>query len=275
MAARESRSGGDSSAHAKGAAAPRKPFETLRALALAVLLALGIRSFIVEPFKIPSGSMIPTLLVGDYILVNKFAYGVREPFTGRLLIGLGEPERGDVIVFRYPDDPRIDYIKRVVGVPGDLIEIRVGRLWVNGQIVDRVSEGEFRYFDHLHDKDVVKRRYREIATNGAEYTVIRNLRTTNVMQSPRWRVPPDRYFMMGDNRDNSRDSRLWNNPYVAPEQVKGKAFRVHWSWVVGGGQNAERGFIADFLNTVWRVVSFQIEEVRWGRIGRKVGGAAD
>ena len=142
MAARESRSGGEPSGRGKGAAAPRKPFETLRALALAVLLALGIRAFIVEPFKIPSGSMIPTLLVGDYILVNKFAYGVREPFSGRLLVGLGEPARGDVIVFRYPDDPRIDYIKRVVGVPGDVVEIREGRLWVNGQIVDRVSEGE-------------------------------------------------------------------------------------------------------------------------------------
>ena len=137
-----------------------------------------------------------------------------------------------------------------------------------------VADEELAHYRTIHEL-VVKRRYREIATNGTEYTVIRNLRTTNVMQSPRWRVPPDRYFMMGDNRDNSRDSRLWNNPYVAPEQVKGKAFRVHWSWVVGGGQSAERGFIADFVNTVWRVVSFQIEEVRWGRIGRKVDGAAD
>jgi signal peptidase I len=278
MAAKEPRSGRESNGQGgqrTGAEAQRKPFETLRALALAVVLALGIRAFIVEPFKIPSGSMIPTLLVGDYILVNKFAYGIREPFSGRLLLGLGEPERGDVMVFRYPDDPRIDYIKRVVGLPGDLVEIREGRLWVNGQVVDRVSEGEYSYFDYVHDKDVIKRRYRELAQNGAEYTVIRNLRPTNVMQSPRWRVPPDRYFMMGDNRDNSRDSRLWNNPYVSPEQVKGKAFRVHWSWVVGGGQSAERGFIVDFLNTVWRVISFQIEEVRWERVGRKVDGPAD
>jgi len=182
---------------------------------------------------------------------------VREPFSGRLLIGLGEPARGDVIVFRYPDDPRIDYIKRVVGVPGDLIEIREGRLWVNGQIVDRVSEGEFRYFDHLHDKDVVKRRYREIATNGAEYTVIRNLRTTNVMQSPRWRVPPDRYFMMGDNRDHSKDGRVWGTIRLA--EMKGPAFIIYWSWNFKGG----------WLEVLNPITWFTVEK-RWSRLGNPV-----
>ena len=260
---------------APDAVAEKRPFETLRALALAVLLALGIRSFVVEPFKIPSGSMIPTLLVGDYIIVNKFSYGVREPFTGKLLIPLGEPQRGDVIVFRYPDNESIDYIKRIVGVAGDLIEIREGRLWVNGQVQDRVADGEFRYVDYQHGKDVVKRRYREIAEGGVEYSVIRNLRPVGVGSERRWRVPERRYFMMGDNRDNSRDSRLWNHPFVSPEQIKGKAVRVHWSWVVGGPQTAGRSFVADFLNTLWRVITFQVEEVRWDRVGRPVDGLAD
>ncbi len=253
----------------------RRPFETVRALAIAVVLALGIRSFVVEPFKIPSGSMIPTLLVGDYIIVNKFAYGVREPFSGRLLIPVSKPKRGDVVVFRYPDNPRIDYIKRIVGIPGDKVEIREGRLWVNGQVVDRIPEGEFVYFDYQQRSDVVKRRYREIAADGTEYTVIQNLRPPSVSHTRQWIVPPDRYFMMGDNRDNSRDSRLWDNPFVSPEQIKGHAVRVHWSWVVGPAGGVERGFLADFLNTLWRVLTFQVEEVRWHRIGRRVGGLAD
>ncbi len=265
----------DSQEQERGAPAEKRPFETLRALALAVLLSLGIRSFVVEPFKIPSGSMIPTLLVGDYIIVNKFAYGVRWPIGGDLLLPFGEPERGDVIVFRYPDNPSIDYIKRIIGLPGDLIEIREGRLWVNGQVQDRVADGEFRYHDYQQDREVIKRRYREIARGGVEYSVIRNLRASGVGSERRWRVPEQRYFMMGDNRDNSRDSRLWNNPFVSPEQIKGKAVRVHWSWVVGGTQTADRSFVADFLNTLWRVITLQVEEVRWDRVGRRLDGLAD
>ena len=255
--------------------AKKRPFETLRALALAVLLALGIRSFIVEPFKIPSGSMIPTLLVGDYIIVNKFAYGVREPFGGRLLFGGDTPDRGDVIVFRYPDDPRIDYIKRVIGLPGDKLAMRDGRLWMNGQPMDRVAEGEFSYYDHRTKREIVKRRYREIAANGAEYTVVRELHPRGLVRDREWEVPEGRYFMMGDNRDDSKDSRLWQNPFVSPEQIKGKAVRVHWSWVIGGSSSPERGFLLDFLDTLWRVATFQIEEVRWHRIGRSVSGLAD
>ena len=253
----------------------RNPFETVRALALAVLLALGIRSFLVEPFKIPSGSMIPTLLVGDYIIVNKFAFGVRDPFGGRLLIAVGEPKRGDVIVFRYPDNPSIDYIKRIVGMPGDKIEMVEGRLWVNGQIVDRVGEGEYSYHDYQHGTEVVKRRYREIAPDSTEYTVIRSLHPVGMKYARQWTVPDNRYFMMGDNRDNSRDSRLWDNPFVAPEQIKGRAIRVHWSWVVGPAGGGERGFVADLLNTLWRVATLQVEEIRWDRVGRRVDGLAD
>ncbi len=252
-----------------------KPFETVRALALAVVLALGIRSFLVEPFKIPTGSMIPTLLVGDYIIVSKFSYGVRDPFAGKLLLPIDEPQRGDVVVFRYPDNPSIDYIKRIVGMPGDKIEIRDGRVWVNGQIVDRIAEGDYRYFDFQQGRDIVKLRFREIAPDGTEYTVIHSQQPLGLGHTRQWIVPRERYFMMGDNRDNSRDSRLWDNPFVSPEQIKGRAIRVHWSWVVGPAGGAERGFVADLLNTLWRMITLQIEEVRWNRIGRPVDGLAD
>jgi signal peptidase I len=217
--------------------------------------------------------MIPTLLVGDYIIVNKFAYGVREPFSGTQLLPAGEPARGDVVVFRFPDDESIDYIKRIIGLPGDKIEMRDGRLWINGQIVDRVADGEFVYEDYRRHTEVHKRLYREINPEGTEYNVLRNQRPMGVAYTRQWTVPENRYFMMGDNRDDSRDSRLWNNPFVRPEQIKGKAVRVHWSWVVGGGSQ-ERGFILDFLHTLWQVITFQVEEIRWDRIGRSVPGPA-
>lgn len=265
----------------KAIKAEKNPFETLRALVFAILIALGIRSFVVEPFKIPSGSMIPTLLVGDYILVNKFAYGVRLPRSGKLLIPVGEPERGDVVVFRYPDDPRIDYIKRIIGMPGDLVEMRDGRLWVNGQVVDRDSRQDYSYMDYNRSRERHKRIYREINADDVAYNIVLNPENLLRPQSSsrawigRWEVPQDGYFMMGDNRHDSKDSRLWGNSFVSPEQIKGRAFRIHWSWVLGGETGAHRGFVEDFLNTLVRVVSFQVEEVRWGRIWRRVDGLAD
>ncbi len=250
--------------------------DTARAVFWAALLALAIRSFVVEPFKIPSGSMIPTLLVGDYVLVNKFAYGLRLPITGTLLFEVGEPERGDVIVFRYPDDPRQDFIKRVIGLPGDRIEIKQGRLFVNGQPIDQVPEGDFLYTRVSTGEEQRTLRFRERNADGAEYTVIRVPPATR-MRGPGgpWIVPPDRYFMMGDNRDNSADSRRWRNHFVAPDQLKGRAFMLHWSWVVDLGPQPERNFLQDLLHTVWSVVSFQVEEVRWDRIGRSISGVAD
>ena len=266
-------SGGDATTRSE-----KRPFETVRALVIAVVVALGIRSFVVEPFKIPSGSMIPTLLIGDYILVNKSAYGVRNPLTGGLFIPTGEPQRGDVVVFRYPDDPRIDYIKRIVGMPGDLVEMRDGRLWVNGQIVDRVAKGEFTVEDPRFRRPEQKRLYKEVAPEGREYNVIRDLAPMPNPRSPTWagswHVPEGAYFMMGDNRDGSKDSRLWKNTFVRPEQIKGKAFMIHWSWVLGGESSAQRGFIEDFLNTIFRVITFQVETIRWDRIGSDVDGLA-
>ncbi len=264
--------------HAQEDAAPAKPrFETLRAVFWAALIALSIRSFVVEPFKIPSGSMIPTLLIGDYVLVNKFAYGVRLPFTGTLLFGERAPQRGDVMVFRFPDDPNQDYIKRLIGLPGDRIQIIDRRLWLNGKLIDRIDEGEYVSPADEPGGAFASVRYLERNPEGAEYTVLQSSGEHPGRADLRgpWLVPEGRFFMMGDNRDNSADSRLWQNPFVSPEQIKGKAFMIHWSWVIASADQAPRSFIGDLLFTVWRVVSFQVEEIRWGRIGHRISGRAD
>jgi len=263
---------------AEDASAEAKPrFETLRAIFWAALIALAIRSFLVEPFKIPSGSMIPTLLVGDYVLVNKFAYGVRLPITGTLLFGESAPARGDVIVFRWPDGPSQDYIKRVVGMPGDRIQIIDRRLWLNGQIVDRIPEGEYNSPPGDSGGARIADRFLERNPEGVEYTILLAKGGTPGEADRRgpWVVPEGHYFMMGDNRDNSLDSRMWKNSFVSPEAIKGKAFMIHWSWVVASAEEAPRSFIGDLLFTAWRVVTFQVEEIRWGRIGHSISGRAD
>jgi signal peptidase I len=257
----------------KGAKVEDKPRgDTFRAFAFAIVLALGVRAFVLEPFKIPSGSMIPTLLVGDYILVNKFAYGIRLPFTGRELVPIGEPSRGDVVVFRFPDNPSLDFIKRVVGVPGDTVALRDGRVWVNGEQVEQQSAGEFTYTDYSAQGEATAERFIERNADGEEYTILRRPGGSLSTQQE-WSVPDGHYFMMGDNRDNSQDSTKWRNTFVSKDQLKGKAFLVHWSWVVDGGRS-EDGFVADFLHTLLKVVTFQVDEIRWSRIGRSVEGLA-
>lgn len=177
--------------------------ENIEAIAVAIVLALFIRAFVVQAFKIPSGSMQNTLLIGDHILVNKFIYGVKIPFTQQTLVPITDPERGDIIVFKFPEDPDKDFIKRVVGIEGDVIEIRNKQLFVNGALTDypqaifndeRVLPGTIQPRDNL-----------EPVT-----------------------VPPDHLFVMGDNRDHSYDSRFWG--FVDLDAVKGKAFIIYWSW---------------------------------------------
>ena len=252
-------------------------FETLRAVFWAAVIALAIRSFVVEPFKIPSGSMIPTLLVGDYVLVNKFAYGVRLPFTGTLLVPVGQPKRGDVMVFRFPDDPSQDFIKRVIGMPGDRIEMRDHHLFINGNAVDDALQGEYKYPASDHAIPPVAQRFVEKNPEGVEYTVLQYAPENVPMHQPTgpWIVPEGQYFMMGDNRDNSKDSRLWQHSFVSPEAIKGKAFLIHWSWVVASNDHTERSFIGDLVFTLWRVITFQVEEIRWHRIFHRVSGQAD
>ena len=200
-----------------------------------ILIVFLLRSFLVEPFKIPSSSMVPTLLVGDFILVNKFTYGIRIPVLNRKVIQIGNPERGDVMVFRFPEDPSLDYIKRVVGVPGDRVEYRNKRLTINGAPVPT------RQIDDYLSKERMQFSKRFVETlNGTEHEILLDEDASASMMPGRafpfagncnynssglaCTVPPGHYFMMGDNRDNSSDSRVWG--FVPDENIVGKAFFI-------------------------------------------------
>ena len=196
---------------------------------LAIVFVL--RSFLFEPFQIPSGSMIPTLQVGDFILVNKFAYGVRLPVVDLKIIPLGDPQPGDVMVFKYPEDPRINYIKRVIGVPGDIITYSVDkRIYINGEPVPE------RW---LKDEVGGLGRSSLFAEQLGEHSYqIRKENNRRLEPTREWIVPEGHYFMLGDNRDNSKDSRYWNDPHIEREfmgmvpdsYIVGKANMIWLSW---------------------------------------------
>ncbi|MBI3479618.1 MAG: signal peptidase I [Nitrosomonadales bacterium] len=204
-----------------------------------ILVVFVIRSFLIEPFKIPSGSMIPTLQVGDFILVNKFTYGVRLPVINQKIVQLSDPQRGDVMVFRYPENPSLDYIKRVVGLPGDTVEYRSKHLWINGIEQPQLAEGDYNYvetglnFVHTEKRlETLGERKHSLLVNPemptvhlgsvAEFPGRANCSYDNELV--RCKVPQGQYFMMGDNRDNSRDSRYWG--FVPDNQIVGKAFFI-------------------------------------------------
>jgi signal peptidase I len=177
--------------------------EYVEAILIALLLALFIRTFVVQAFKIPSGSMLNTLLIGDHILVNKFIYGVKNPLNGNTWIPFKKPGRKDIVVFKYPVNPDQDYIKRVIGVEGDTIEIKDKKVYVNGEL--QVED----YAIFLDNK-----------------VLPANVQSRDNMGPIT--VPGNSLFVMGDNRDNSYDSRFWN--FVDLKAVKGKAFILYWSW---------------------------------------------
>ena len=198
-----------------------------------ILIVFLLRSFLVEPFKIPSSSMVPTLLVGDFILVNKFTYGVRLPVINRKVVQLNDPQRGDVMVFRYPEDPSLDYIKRVVGLPGDRIEYRNKRLTINGrpvpvrQVDDYLSRERMQFSRRfIETLDSVE--HEILIEDDAPAAVLPtraaggncNYNTSGLACT----VPPGHYFVMGDNRDNSSDSRVWG--FVPDENIVGRAFFI-------------------------------------------------
>lgn len=204
-----------------------------------ILVVFLLRSFLVEPFKIPSGSMIPTLLVGDFILVNKYTYGIRLPVINTKVIELNRPERGDVMVFRYPEDPSLDYIKRVVGLPGDKIAYQNKRLSINGEEVALSKQPDYLHPDRLYYSGRFREKLGEIEhdillENDAPAFV------SQVMQFPGrdkciynssgviCEVPPDHYFVMGDNRDASSDSRVWG--FVPDRNIVGKAFLIWFNF---------------------------------------------
>ena len=182
-------------------------------------LVLVLRSFLVEPFQIPSGSMLPTLQIGDFILVNKYHYGIRLPVVGTKVIELNDPKRGDVMVFKYPEDPRINYIKRVVGLPGDRIGYADKRLYINGEPV------ALELLAELPGQRGPRRLFNE-RLGEVEHEIFNDI--TLPRPPIEWVVPEGHYFMVGDNRDNSNDSRYWG--FVPDELIVGKAFAVWMHW---------------------------------------------
>lgn len=177
--------------------------EYVESIVIAIVMALIIKAFFIQAFKIPSGSMIPTLKIGDHILVSKFIYGTKLPFTDKVIIPFKKPVRGDIIVFKYPEDESKDFIKRVIGLPGDTLEVKEKKVYINGNPIEET------YPEH---NDSV------IYPYGIQPRD--NFGPVN--------VPDDSYFVMGDNRDFSLDSRYWG--FVKLNKIKGKAFIIYWSW---------------------------------------------
>ena len=202
--------------------------EWIEPLLIALVVALFVRQFVIEAFKIPSGSMIPTLTIGDHLLVNKFVYGPRIPFTDVRIFTWKEPKRGEIIVFRYPEDESVNYIKRVVGLQGDKVEIRKGKLLINDQptalteiSVPDGSEQSTAY--PFYNKPKVYNEQLGTITHQMQY-----LRDQSSLNFGPLLVPKESVFVMGDNRDNSKDSRVWG--FVKYEKILGRALVIYWSW---------------------------------------------
>jgi signal peptidase I len=266
---RQVSNGAEASAHPSTL---RAVWDQIGTLVLAVVIALGVRSCVVEPFRIPSGSMLPTLLIGDHLFVNRFVYGIKVPFTDYRFPGLREPQRGDVVVFTvardpmrgegpgsvYPADLRPDlptesFVKRIVGMPGDLIEVHDGVVSVNGKLVEQQPTGES--FLDPHGLSFQVRRER---IDGHEHLTLHDPRDSG--RDGLWRVESGRYLMMGDNRDQSFDSRYWGT--VREAEFKGPAFVIYWSWDATGSW-------LSMLNplTWWDLL---LHRMRWNRIGSSV-----
>lgn len=225
----------------KGIEAEPKLTEYARSFFPILLIVFVLRSFIIEPFRIPTGSMRPSLLEGDFILVNKFTYGVRLPLIGKKIFSLNEPKQGDVLVFRYPNNPQVDFIKRVIGVPGDTISYKNKMIYVNGEPLERIflgvtqdNEPSGRRYPVLHYVEKSKVGQHSIYVHSDSGETLKEIT-----------VPSGSYFVMGDNRDNSDDSRVWG--FVPEELILGKAFFIWMSWDNYG------------------------KDVRWSRMGRQIG----
>jgi signal peptidase I len=251
----------------KAHSALRNFWDQFGTLAVAIALALSIRAFVIEPYRIPSGSMLPTLLIGDHLFVNKFIYGIKIPFTDLRLPGIREPERGDVVVFtvategrgifpvdQRPDLPTDQFVKRLVGLPGDTVEVRSGNLYLNGVAVPVKPTGA-----DFQDEAGRSLAVAEEDLGGREHAILDDAR------SPGHDIPPTklaegRYFMMGDNRDYSNDSRFWGTVRLA--DMKGPAFILYWSWDWDGPWS-------QLLNPLhwWELLT---NRMRWDRIGDSI-----
>jgi len=232
-------------------------WETVRTVIYAIVIAIVVRTFAYEPFNIPSSSMVPTLLVGDYLFVSKFSYGYSHyslPFSLPLFSGriFGHPpQRGDVVVFKYPADNRTDYIKRVIGLPGDHLQMIHGELWINGVKVPRVQVDD--YVEHDEAGNTLRvAEYMETLPGGVTHPILRQPGTDDdsMNNTQVYVVPPDHYFMMGDNRDNSADSRILSGVgYVPAENLVGRAEFIFFS--------ARGGALWEVWKWPW--------DIRWGR----------
>lgn len=189
-----------------------------------VFIVLILRSFIAEPFRIPSGSMMPTLLIGDFILVNKFTYGIRLPVLNTKIVELNEPERGDIVVFRFPKQPEVDYIKRVVGLPGDRVAYYNKKVYVNGILAKQASLGAYQGVGQGTNMTGAEHFVENLT--GVEHSIL--VKNGQPSVEGVFVIPKDQYFVMGDNRDNSNDSRYWGT--VPEANLVGKAFFIWMSW---------------------------------------------
>jgi signal peptidase I len=234
-----------------------KVIKEIKSIGLILTVVLVFRSVFFEPFRIPSGSMIPTLMIGDFILVNKFSYGFKVPFSDLSLFGINlnpiyifgksNPDRGDVIVFKYPQDPSINYIKRVVGVPGDKIEIRNKVVYINGTAIKADEVDGKPIMDDMDDKfKNYKLKFYKVKTGAAEHIVQQDSDNYYKTDYQPKTIPKDKFFVMGDNRDFSYDSRFWG--FVKREQVKGRALFVWFSMIFPFGDDA-------FKFRPWRIGS--------------------
>lgn len=230
--------------------------ENIKTIVYAALIAIGIRTFLYEPFNIPSGSMIPTLLVGDYLFVSKFSYGYSRfsfpfsppLFSGRIFGSL--PKRGDVAVFKLPRDTSIDYIKRIIGLPGDTIQMQNGRLYINGKEVPRTPDGT--YTATGDGPSMVLKRYIETLPDGVKHPILSATDDGPLDNTPVYHVPPGYVFGMGDNRDNSLDSRVLNAVgYIPVANLVGKAEFIFFS--------------IDATYPWWEFWEWPFE-IRWGRL---------
>jgi signal peptidase I len=268
MSAPQRRAQPEAAPPAPSATLARRLWDQFGTLLVAVAIALGIRSCVIEPYRIPSESMLPTLLVGDHLFVNKFVYGIKIPFTDLRLPGLREPRHGDVVVFdvardRYggifpvdlrPELPEDRFVKRIVGLPGDTVEVRGGALRINGEPVPVEHSGET-----VRDEDGRELRLAHETLDGRTHAILDDPQQTGPQRGP-ITLEAGRYFLMGDNRDHSNDSRIWGTVRLA--DMKGPAFVLYWSWDWNGSWT-------QLLNplTWWELLT---ERMRWERIGHGI-----
>jgi signal peptidase I len=220
--------------------------EYFESIVIAVILALFVRTWVVQAFKIPTGSMENNLLIGDHLLVNKFVFGPTPLALGRAVLPVREPRRGDVVVFKYPDEPDRDFIKRIIGLPGETVELRNKKVYINGQPIDE---------PYVHFLSPPSSDYQEVTS----FDVRERYGPVT--------VPPNQYFVMGDNRDNSQDSRYWG--FLPRGYIKGKAALIYWSYESGREDYVDEGWAAT-VKRLLSVVAHFFTKTRWERLFHQI-----